>query len=325
MDFRDRPLGVIPSPPDFRDYRLGQFTDIEIKFPDNYIVPPYKNINEIPVYDQNGYGMCVAFSLASLKEQQEYLETGKPIRMSPCWIYGNREAGMYMGEGMIPREAMAMLCRDGVSRYADLPNLGNFRTCYELVLRNRDKLKKNAEVNRVLSYVALNTKDADEIRTAIMKCGFININIAVYDDFYSVKDFLGNVKGKIHGYHAVTCAGWITHKSKLYFIILNSWGKKWGMNGFCYMPFDYKAIQEIWAVTDMKRRVIDAAVEARIVSPGHFVIPFRGLFEAENAEVINWRRNENGKIEAEAILPPAKRRRVYVLEGSKSITVEEVG
>ena len=90
------------------------------------------------------------------------------------------------------------------------------------------------------------------------------------------------------------------------------------------MPFDYAGIKELWAITDLERRVIDAPVPAQIVPPGHFMLPFRGLFEAEGAEVINWHRNEKGKMEAEAILPPAGRRRVHVVEGSKDIVIEEI-
>lgn len=324
MNFENRPLGVIPSPPDFRDYRLNEFTDVYSTFPDNYIAPPYKSIDEIPVYDQNGYGMCVAFSGASIKEQQELFETGKPIRMSTCWIYGNRGNGMYVGEGMIPREAWDKLCSDGVPPHDDLPQLGTFTQCFDLVYRNRESLKKKAENNKTLSYVAVALNNPDEIRTAIMKCGFINVSIAVYDDFYEVgKDgFLDSVWGKIRGYHALTAVGWTTRNSKPYMIILNSWGREYGKGGFCYMPFNYRGIQEIWAITDMQRKVIEANIPAQVIPPGHFVLPFRGLFEAENAEQINWWRNDKGKIEAEAILPPAKRRKVHVAEDSKDITVE---
>jgi len=42
MSFENRPLGVIPSPPDFRDYRLNEFTDVYSTFPNYYLVPPYE-------------------------------------------------------------------------------------------------------------------------------------------------------------------------------------------------------------------------------------------------------------------------------------------
>jgi len=324
-DFRKIPLGVVPSPPDFRDYRLYEFTRVEEDFPDEYIVPPYESEKDIPVYDQGCTSMCVAFTGASIKEQQEYKERGKAVRMSPGFIYGNREQGMYFGEGMIPREAWKILCKYGTPDWYSFPVVGDFNTCYIEVLKRKQELLEKAADNRTLSYVAVDRTNVSEIKTAIMKCGFINVSIAVYDDFYDVeKDgYLdSNTKGSLKGYHSLTAVGWKTYKRKEYLIILNSWGTKWGKSGFCYMPFNYKGIREIWAITDMKRQTLEAPIEARIIEPGYFVIPFRGLFEAENAEVVNWWRNEKGRIEAEAILPPAKRRRILVKEGSRDIIVE---
>lgn len=324
MNFESRPLGVIPSPPDYRDYRLNQFTDTMKEFPKYYLAPPFKSEDEIPIYDQGNTSMCVAFTGALITEQQEYHETGKFIRMSPGWIYGNRKTGMYMGEGMVPREAWAALCEDGVPYYDDLPITGSFAECYGYVWQKREALKKKALNQKKLSYVAVTLKDADEIRTAIMKCGFINVSIAVYKDFYKVgKDgFLANTSGSICGYHSVTGVGFFEESGKVYIIIANSWGREYGKNGLCYMPYNYKGIQEIWAITDMQRKVLEANIPAQVIPPGHFVIPYRGLFEAEQAESINWGWNEKGKVYAEAILPPAKRRKISVVEGSKDIVVE---
>ena len=43
----------------------------------------------------------------------------------------------------------------------------------------------------------------------------------------------------------MTLVGW----TKTHWILLNSWGKNWGKDGFCYLPFDYP-IQEAWGVID---------------------------------------------------------------------------
>lgn len=325
MDTQKRPLGVIPSPHDPRDYRLYEFTSIEKEFPSYYLVPPYQREEDIPVYDQGYTSMCVAFTGALITEQQEYLETGKVRRFSPGWIYGNRAEGMYFGEGMIPREAWSQLCKDGVPEYNDLPVIGDFTTCYTEVLKNKQKLLKKAQNQKKLSYVSINWRDPDEIRTAIMKCGFINVCIAVHSDFDEVgpSGFLSRfTRGPLRGYHSLTCAGFFEKNNTIYLIIVNSWGKNWGKKGLCYMPYNYEGINEVWAITDMERRIVEADIPAQIIPPGYFVIPFRALFEAEKAESIRWWRNEKGKIEAEAILPPAKRRRIHVEDGSRDITVE---
>ena len=323
-DFSKRPLGMLPSPPDFRDYRLYEFADIETDLPDNYLVPPYEKETDIPVYDQGYTSMCVAFTGASIKEQHEYREKGTAIKMSAGWIYGNREEGMYMGEGMYPREAWTMLCKSGTPEYNDFPLIGSFGQCYTEVLRLRNTFAEKAMDNRTLSYVALDRKTVDEVKTAIFKTGFVNVSIAVYPDFDGVRDYLKpETSGSLRGYHSTVGVGWKRKNGVDYLIILNSWGKDWGKNGLCYMPFNYKGIQEIWAITDLKRRVVDSPVPAQIIPPGHFVLPFRGLFEAEKAEAINWWRNDKGRMEAEAILPAIGRRRVHIVEGSTDIAIEE--
>ncbi len=324
MDFKNRKLGVVPSPPDYRDYRLNQFVDTAKVFPDYYLVPPFKDEKDVPIYDQGYTSMCVAFTGALITEQQEYDETGKLIPMSPCWIYGNRSMEMYMGEGMVPREAWDKLCKDGVPYFDSLSYTGTFSECYTRVYSNKENLKKEALNQKKKSYVSVTLKNADEIRTAIMTCGAINVSLAVYKEFYDVgKDgFIEKATGSIYGYHSVTCIGFLEKNKKVYLIIANSWGKDWGNKGLCYIPYNYKAIQEIWAITDLQRKTIEMNIESQLLDPGHFVIPFRGLFEAEGAEKINWGRDEQGKVWGEAILPASKRRKVSVKQDSKDIIVE---
>lgn len=324
MNFRDRKLGAIPSPPDYRDYRLNEFIETKKEFPSYYLAPPFTKEEDIPIYDQGNSSMCVAFTGVLIAEQQRLHSADRHTRLSPCWIYGNRETGMYMGEGMVPREAWAQLCKDGVPHYNDLPYVGSFTNCFLEVTKNRENLKKQALNQKKLSYASITLKNEDEIKTAIMRCGFINISIAVYKDFYDVgKDgYLERASGSIYGYHSITCVGFFERNKKTYLIIANSWGKNWGKKGICYMPYNYKGIQEIWAITDMERRLLEADIPAMLIPPGHFVLPFRALFEAQDAEKIDWGRNEKGKVWGEAILPAGKRRRIYVEESSKDIAVE---
>lgn len=42
---------------------------------------------------------------------------------------------------------------------------------------------------------------------------------------------------KTHGWHAMLCVGY-SDPDKV-FIVRNSWGKEWGDNGYCYIPYDY--------------------------------------------------------------------------------------
>lgn len=101
VDYSIRPLGVRLSPPDHRDYPVSKLVPPPDRLPDRLVISPLPE-----VYDQNGYGMCVAFSLATIKEIQEWRERGYRTRYSPGFIYANRSDGDFQGEGMIPREAL---------------------------------------------------------------------------------------------------------------------------------------------------------------------------------------------------------------------------
>lgn len=278
-DFRDRPLSAIPSKPDERDFRPAFFVARETSKED-IIIEPMPDI-----YDQGQFGMCVAFSCAANRESQQAKETGSKVRYSPGFIYGNRTSNDYCGEGMEPREALAHLVKEGVCKFEEMPVLGNFYTCNNYLLQYKSQLMPLAKSNNILSYVRGYTED--EVYTMLKNgMGPVIVCIGVYDNFYRtgsdgiVPD--RNATDKLHGYHAMVIVGRKTVKGRRYYIINNSWGKKWGWNGQCYMAVDAKDYMEFWGITDAPQAPQEIKMDCpiTILPPGRVVAPIRFIAEA---------------------------------------------
>lgn len=249
-----RPMGYIPSPPDPRDYSVAAFIPIEgVEFPAEYRVP-----ESVSVHDQDGVGQCVAYTLATIKEAQEQRERGQAAHYSTNFIYGNRAPGDWSGEGMIPREALAALVRDGVPTEDDFARLieGVRHPLYYHQLQAIRQMYPDAwqtlaqagKPQRILKYVRASTEN--EIKAALMHLGPCLIAIDVHQSFLNTSSdgIVPPPSGDIVGGHAMTLVGWRQDRR---WIVQNSWGEGWGDRGFCYLPMDYPAIREVWTVTDM--------------------------------------------------------------------------
>ena len=315
-------LGVIPSKQDPRDYRVAAFVPVGDTFPTEYIVPYVPKI-----YDQGQYGMCVAFSCAAIKESQEYAERNIQKRYSPGFIYGNRKAGDYTGEGMEPREALKNLVTDGVPEYARFSTVGTYYECYSNIQIVKDQIYDYARPQVISSYVRIYTEQ--EAMTALTKLGPVLLTIAVYNSFYNppstgIIPSVG-LNESITGYHALTIVGWKMINGKKYWIVNNSWGTGWGKSGQCYIPVGYKGINEMWSITDVHptaERTIEMAIPMQVLGAGYSVLPFRPIYEAIGGTV-TWGRTPTNKVWAQAVVPlPGKNVTIYSEEGSTKLTIK---
>lgn len=237
-------FGAIPSPIDDRDYQITDLISCSGQVPNTYINPL---VSEIEVLDQGTSNECVACSLSYLRWLTEYSQSNNKKVFSPTYIYANREYGMYMGEGMVTREALSMLRKNGTCFYDDLPGFYTYtdaRKAYQSVKGNVDT---KAKPFRISSYYAVS--GIEQIKNTVYKLGGITVSYPVYTCLM-YPDKSGRVNystnnSKSYGHHEMTIVGW----TKDCWIVLNSWGKNWGDNGLCYIPFNYP-ITEAWAIVD---------------------------------------------------------------------------
>lgn len=251
-DFLSRPLGARPSKPDARDYPVRRFMAVRAEaLPAEYIAGPI-----VPVYDQDIYGMCVAFTLAEVKEAEEGRERGQNVRMSPAFIYGNRGPIDYQGEGMEPRQALKALQSDGVCPWDMYPIWGDYPKCKAGITQAMRDAAKPYVIKTYARAVTI-----DELKAAIYHTGPCLLAIPVYESFYQTgKDgIVPPPSGKLLGYHAMMDYGWTTPSMGEYWRVQNSWGTAWGDGGRCQLPLDYFTLSpdapedqrmEAWTVVD---------------------------------------------------------------------------
>ena len=141
-------LGAIESPVDLRDYDYSMVTgssekiDIPEKFELDY---------DIPIQNQGNVGSCVAHALMEMKS---YIDNSM---YSIGFIYGNRNDTDYQGSGLVPREALKCIVKNGDC----LKNSFDYNIEYpaiknKMIEIGMDKLLTEAAEHKSLAYISLN-------------------------------------------------------------------------------------------------------------------------------------------------------------------------
>lgn len=303
--------GVTPSRPDSRDFHVSAFLPAKLDRPESCSLDV-----PTPVYDQGVTSMCVDFSLALLKEIQEYYERGIYTKMGHGFLYGNR-LGDYTGEGLIPRDAVAALQKFGLPKASDFDVMGTYTDCNTAYRERKDALDGLAIPQRVRSYARANTFD-DVMGSLFTLKSPVALTIAVTDSFMWRTSNLVQDEDPSHfkegseylrGYHEMVIRGAFANGGNPLYLVQNSWGTGWGDNGTCMVPANWPGIVEMWTITDMHPKgktfyltngdrlmkiveVGDDGIEttryrtllepAQIVN-GRFVVPARDIAEETNA------------------------------------------
>lgn len=259
-------LGCQKSPYDSRDYQfssLAKTNKTEI-YPAEY-TPKF----EVDVFDQGQTSMCCACATAMSRHIFELTDSGSTKRMSPAYIYGNRaksvvEDGVYEGEGMYLKDALKQLANCGDCYFDTLPTFGTYEDCKDSYTKVMETADIEAHPFRTSSYYAVKTDT--EIMRAIMETGSVIASYLVTSGWYSTgKDGIIPMYGNIEGGHAVLIVGWKVINDKRYWIILNSWGKEWGDNGFGYIESN-ELMMEAYCVLDEvhERKMTDMETIAQL-------------------------------------------------------------
>ena len=185
------------------------------------------------VKDQGQCGSCWAFSATGAIEGQHFLKTKQLVSLSEQNLidcsrgYGNNGC-----DGGIPTVAFSYTkYNGGIDTEASYPYNATDGMC---------KFNASSVGATVTGFVSIPSGNESSLLEAVTRIGPVSVCIdANQDSFMSYKAGVydepscGNTIFKLD--HAVLVVGYGTQGGKDYWLVKNSWGEDWGMNGYVMM------------------------------------------------------------------------------------------
>jgi len=193
------------------------------------------------IYDQGSIGSCTANATAALFAYTLFRQQGLRFAPSRLFLYYNTrslEHTTRTDNGATLRSTMSALNKNGVCNESLWPYLSSL--LYTTPSSNAYKEGVDYEATRYASLPIL----LSQMKTALsQKLPFV-MGIMVYSSFESKSvSETGMVpipvpkRETLLGGHAIMVVGYDDSKSA--FLVRNSWGVYWGIQGYCWIPYAY--------------------------------------------------------------------------------------
>jgi len=226
--------GWIPDVPDQRDYLYSAIRPV-IRLPDK--VDLRKGCSKVE--RQGKLGSCTAQALAGNLEFLDKKLDGKYTDTSRLFIYYNERVlidTVDYDSGASLRDGIKTLKNDGVCSEESWPYM-----IEKFDQKPPNKCYIEAKKHCIQSYHRIN--NLQEMLVCLAEGFPFVFGFTVYESFDAARVRKTGVvhmpkKGeKTIGGHAVLAVGY--DRVKKQFLVRNSWGKEWGRDGYCTMPFKY--------------------------------------------------------------------------------------
>jgi C1A family cysteine protease len=235
---RIKHFGWVQDIPDQRDFRYK---------------PPPKLARDLPprvdlrsgflaCYNQGELGSCTANAIAgALQFLEEKEGEAPPVMPSRLFIYYNERSL----EGTVGSDSGAQI-RDGIKTVVRRGYCAESLWPYDIkrfTVKPSEACYHAALKDRVRQYLRLDHDTAVPLLTCLASGFPFVFGFSVYESFESPRVAetgvvsLPRLGERVIGGHAVVAAGYDLKSSR--FIVRNSWGARWGQNGYFTMPFDY--------------------------------------------------------------------------------------
>jgi C1A family cysteine protease len=251
--------GWQPDLPDHRDLTYAAAAEFLTALPTMVDLRPQCP----PVYDQGQLGSCTGNSIGGAIQFEQLKQKIKDFVPARLFIYYNErvlENTVNSDSGAQIRDGMKVVAKLGVPPETDWPyDISKF-TDKPLPLAFTDASK-----NRVLSYQRV-SRVLNQFKGCLASGYPFVFGFTVYDSFESAAvAHSGNAPmpqpgESVAGGHAVMAVGYDDQHQ--WFIVRNSWGNNWGMNGYFTLPYQYllepNLSDDFWTV-----RLVQASAKAK--------------------------------------------------------------
>lgn len=254
--------GAIYSNVDVRDYKL-------VCARSNYEFPDEFSLGVVRIKNQESTGSCCAHAISSAIEYYNSTQMGDTTEMSVGYIYGNRTNSAHKGPGMIIREALDIVRNYGDVPKSEFPYNEEMPFAMKLYEEKANELYGIGRPYRFSEYCRIDTVGAAKL--AIISGRPLVMAMDWYEDM--VVNENGVLETKYTGYaggHCMLAYGW----NEDGWLIQNSWGEDWGINGCFVLPYEM-GMAECWAVMD------------DIIEGAHIKKPFSSKAGKILAKIIN--------------------------------------